>query len=245
MKKKISLFAAVFCYFLGNSQMVVKKYDGTVINDGDVFTYNTIDEDPASLKFRVHNTSTTESILAKIECTSISNSDGNLFEFCFGGNCFYSVFKGLMNPIDGPGYMIGPGSNSGDFDHFWNKKAESTTGDYPMDYQFKIFMVDPLGNETGDPVNITYRYAGALAVNDVNHQNIATIKNTVVNDVLTLESKIDTIIQIVDISGKVLHTSKIVKGNNEINLRNLTPGMYIVNIANATGKMISSKIIKK
>jgi len=244
MKKRIILFAAFFCYFLGYSQMVVKLHDGTEVHNGDVFTFNTVDEESATLKFRVHNNST-DYISVKIECTSLENTDGEPFQFCYGGTCLYAVVEGRTLPMEPGGFPIAPGSHSGDGDHFWNLRTESTTGVFPMNYNFKFFMVDPLGNEYGDPINVTYRYAGALAVNDVNQQNIATIKNTVVKDVLHLESKINTTLQIVEISGKVVHTSKLIKGDNSVNLQNLTSGMYIVNIANAAGKMISNKIIKK
>lgn len=245
MKKRITLFAAIFCYFLGYSQMSVKKTDGTEIHDGDVFTFNTVDEETASLKFAVYNTSSNEPISAKIECTSISNSDGQPFQFCFGGYCYFGVYVGLTNPGGSDGYLIAPGGNSGDSDHFWNLRTESTTGQYPMEYKFKIYMTDPLGNETGDPVNITYRYTGALAVNDAESQNILTIKNTVVSDILNIESKVDTNLQVVDFSGKVVYTGKISKGSNVVNLQNLTKGSYIVNAGNKSGKSISTKIIKK
>lgn len=250
MKKKLTLFAAVFCYLFGYSQMEVKKIDGTVIHDGDVFTYNVVGdaeaephEDPASLNFRVYNTSTTQSILTKIECTGVENSDGSAFQFCFGGNCFFNVFEGMVNPIDGPGYTIAPGGNSGDSDHFWNLSDVSSTGEYPMDFKFRISMIDPFGGVIGDPINITYRYSKELAVNDIAKQS-TVLKNTIVKDVLNIESKIKTTIQIVDFSGKRVFSSEIANGNNAVNLQKLTAGVYIVNIADANGKIKSTKIIK-
>lgn len=244
MKTKFTILTALFCYLLSYSQMVVKKLDGTTINNGDIFSYNTVDEESASLKFTVFNNSSTESMLVKIQCTSVSNSDGQEFQFCFGGYCFFSVFEGMMNPMDAPGYLINPGSNTGDADHFWNLKTASTTGQYPMDFKFKIFEVDPLGNEIGTPVNITYRYAGALAVNDVSMQKDITIKNTVIKDILSFDSKSAADLQVIDYSGKLVSQNKVSKGNNEVNLQKLQAGVYILKFSNSEGKSFTSKIIK-
>lgn len=243
MKKKILLFATVLSYLAGTAQMAVKKLDGTEIHNGDVFEYSTADTDDSMLKFSVYNTSSTQPILVKILCESVLNSNGQSFEFCFGGNCMPFVIVGQDYPP--MGYEIAAGSNSGDSDHFWNQSPVSTTGQYPMDFVFKVYMVDALGSELGDPVRLTYRYNGALGVKDASASAVFSLKNTLVNDVLNLTGKEAGSLNVTELSGKVVATAILAKGDNTVDLQKLQPGVYIVSMRNAGGQASSAKIIKK
>lgn len=226
------------------AQMQIKKLDGTLINNGDVYTYSTVDTEDSILHFTVANTSATQPIKVKVLCESITNSDGQSFEFCYGGNCMPFVLQNQNYPPDG--YEIAPNSNSGDGDHFWNRGAVSTTGQYPLSYTFKFSQVDAFGNELGNPVRLTYKYSGPLAVKETSLQKSGLeIKNTLVTDNLNLNATNGGKINIIDMAGNVVLSKNILKGENKINLQNLLKGNYVISFYNESGVTGSSKIVKK
>ena len=231
-------------FAFSHSQMAVQKLDGTPIKDGDVYTFNKygidgVNED-GKLKFTIGNTSQTESITVKILCESFANSDGYDFQFCFGGNCMPFVIAGQNYPPTG--YIVSPQSNSGDSDYFWNLKDS----DQPMSYKFKFFMTDPLGNEVGTPVRITYIYNKTLAVNEssLNTSGIQ-LKSTMVTDNMEITALKNASISLFDFNGKQVLNKQIKSGTTSINVNNLSSGVYILNTVNAEGKVSNTKIIKK
>lgn len=238
MKKLVLLSAFLTCSF-ALSQMAVKKLDGTIMNDGDVYKYSTYDTDNDMLNFTVANTSSSQSIKVKVLCEALTNTTGEDFEFCFGGNCMPFVMLGMNYPPNG--YNIDANSNTGDFDHFWNKKDS----DQPMSFLFKFYQVDALGNEIGTPVRITYLYNKNLAVSDASAKSEIVLKNTVVTDFIELDSKNNGTISIFDFTGKLLLNKEVKAGNNKINAQKLAAGIYIVNTVSSNGKISTAKIIKK
>ncbi len=243
--KKIFLFSTLLSFAYAFPQMTVKKLDGTVIKDGDVFTYETANTEDSQLKFSVYNTSTTSGINARIDCESLENTNGGDFEFCFGGNCMPFVIAGQSYPGDAP-YYIAPGSNSGDSDHFWNMTTESSTGVYPMKFTFKFYQTDDLGNEIGTPIRMTYQYTKPLAVNESSFEKSGIqIQNTLVSDILKINSRVNTSAQIFDLSGRQVKSVSVYKGENSFNIQNLKPGTYLFTFKNSEGKLASYKILKK
>ncbi|MGA9211637.1 T9SS type A sorting domain-containing protein [Kaistella sp.] len=237
--KKAFILSTLLGFAFFNAQMVVKKLDGTVINNGAVYSYNTFDTDESVLHFTVANSSATEGITVKVLCESLNNTTGDSFEFCFGGNCMPFVMPNFNYPPSG--YNIAPGSNSGDSDHFWNKMDYSE----PMSITFKIYQVDESQNEIGTPVHVTYAYNKQLAVNNVNAVKEVLIKNTIITSSLELSSKTNTGFQLFDMNSKLVKKGELKPGDNSINVQNLTQGIYILNTKSSTGKNQTQKIIKK
>ncbi|MGX9985557.1 T9SS type A sorting domain-containing protein [Chryseobacterium sp. POL2] len=237
--KKFFILSTFLGFALSNAQMLIKKHDGTVINDGAVFSFNTFDDDASKMYYRVINSSTTEDIKVKMICESLENSDGDSFQFCFGGYCMPFVMLNFNYPPEG--YVIAPGSNSGDNDFLWNQKDY----DAPMSASFKFYQVDAFDNEIGTPIRVKYIYDKNLAVTDVNAVKDVLVKNTVVTNSLELNSKINTSFQLFDMNSKLVLNSDIKVGDNKVNVQNLATGVYILNIKNANGKNQTQKIMKK
>lgn len=238
MKKLVLLSTFLTCSF-ALSQMAVKKLDGTVINDGAVYKYNTFNTDNDVLHFTVANTSATQNIKVKVLCESLTNTTGDEFEFCFGGNCMPFVVQGMNYPPNG--YVIDANSNTGDFDHFWNLKESNE----PMSFKFKFYQVDDFGNEIGQPVNITYVYDKQLAVADASTKSDILFKSTMVKDFIEFDSKTTSTINIFDFNGKLVINQEAKAGNNKINVQKLATGVYLVNSVSANGKVSTTKVIKK
>ncbi|SKC10901.1 Por secretion system C-terminal sorting domain-containing protein [Soonwooa buanensis] len=239
--KKFFILSSFLGFALSNAQMVLKKHDGTVIPDGTVFTVNSYNDDASKMYYRLHNTSTTESIKVKMICESVSDNyvPFDMFQFCFGGNCMIFITENMPYP-EGD-FIIGPGSNSGDDDFFWNW----TDYDTPLTAKFKFYEVDAFDNEIGTPIHITYVYDKHLAVNDVNTTKDVLIKNTVITNQLDLNSKIKTSFQLFDMNSKLVKAGDLKAGDNTIDVNSLAAGIYIMNVKNANGKNQTQKIIKK
>ena len=120
MKNKLVLLALFFVACL-QAQMVVKKTDGTVMTDGQIFTYSSTIYAQALLGFYVQNTSTSDNIRIKIKCESITNADGVNMQLCFGGVCLSSITAGNSYPSGQP-VIIAPGASTiNAFDDFYNQ----------------------------------------------------------------------------------------------------------------------------
>lgn len=245
MIKKI-LFTLAFSTFLfSTAQMAVRKADGTDYLNNQTFTFNTFAAPSAALYFSVYNTSTTGSITVKAVCESLTNTDGNLFQFCFSGNCQYSVQQGQEYPQGGTGLVIPAGQNTGTNDYFENMTATTSSGVYPAKTKFKFFMVDDFGGTVGTPFYITYQYNGVLGVNDTVVQNAQIlVNNTTVKDVVNISSKISAIMSVTDMTGRTMQSSSIVKGENAINLQRLSSGTYLLSFKDKDGNIVTQKIIK-
>lgn len=237
--KKLFLLSTFLTCSLAMAQMEVRKTDGTIINDGAIFKYNTFDTANDELIFTVANTSSTQSIKVKVLCETLTNTTGDDFQFCFAGNCLPFVRQGASYPPNG--FVINANSNTGDTDNFWNK----SDSDSPKTFLFKFFQVDSFGVEIGSPVRITYLYDKTLAVSNTATKSDILVKNTVVKDFMEVESKTNGNITIFDFNGKLVSSQELKSGINKINVQKLSTGVYIVNAISAEGKTFTSKIIKK
>ena len=246
MIKKI-LFIFTFASFLfASAQMSVRKLDGTPYVNDQTFEYNTFNSSTAKLSFSVYNTSTTGSITVKALCEALTNTNGNAFQFCFSGNCQFQVVQGQEFPFGGGGNVIAAGQNTGTNDYFENiDPSQSTNGILPMKIKFKFFQVDDFGGTVGAPFYITYQYNGVLGVNDTVVQNAQfLVNNTMVKDMVHISSKISADLNVMDMTGRIVQISTIVKGENAINMQKLSSGTYILSFKDQKGTIVTQKIIK-
>ncbi|HMI08484.1 MAG TPA: T9SS type A sorting domain-containing protein [Flavobacterium sp.] len=247
MKK---LLIAVFCLngILAFAQLSVKKLDGTVINDGDVFVYNTLSnpddlENPNNyLGLKIYNTSA-QSIHVKAEVVSISNSTGDNLQLCIGDVCLSAITAGSSYPNSAT-TIAGNGQNS-DFDHLLNGNAGIDTN-LPVEYVVKIYMLS--GNTpVGNSVTFTYRYQSTLATTGFGSLASAgiVIKSNLVGNQLEVQTQKDVTVTIYDLNGKLVNSTKLVSGTQSIDVSSLNAGMYIANFKNEAGQQATVKIIKK
>ena len=245
MIKKILFIFAFSAFLFSTAQMSVRKPDGTEYVNNQTFTFNTYNTSSATLHFSVYNTSSTASITVKAICESLINTDGSAFQFCFSGNCQFNVVQGQEHPQSGTGLVIPAGTNTGTNDYFENMSATTSSGVYPAKTKFKIIQVDDFGGVVGTPFYITYQYNGVLGVNDTVVQNAQLlVKNTFVKDNVNVSSKISAEMNVIDMTGKTVQTSNIVKGENTINMLKLLSGTYILSFNDKERNIVTQKIIK-
>lgn len=248
MKKIIILSVLLFVSYTFQAQFSVVTYDSStmnetgVINDGDVFAYNTTSYDVASIYFWVKNDNA-HSINLRIVYEEINNANGTDFEFCFGGLCIFAVEEGVNYPEEGGPVVINAGGQTVDFDHFLNKNEGDGTN-YPIDYVIKFFEVDANDNPIGNPITFTYRFDPTMDIEDFSQVN-ASIQNTLVETQLNIVAQEQVQLQVFDIQGKLISDFSLETGVNSLEMSGLSAGLYFGKLQNQAGQSEVFKFVKK
>ncbi len=241
--KKLNTILFCFVSMVSFSQMTLKKLDGTIINNGDVFSFNVATDPGADFEFVIGNTSAS-SITVKTKCVSMTNTNGASVVYCVQPNCINSLVVG--NPFPSLGAVIPAGGTNGNFDHFENLDTGNTPGSN-VEYVFKFYQVDHSGLEIGTPISFTYRYTPALT--DVNFESIKNIgvilKSNLVDSNLEINVANTTEMRLYNLSGELIRNENLVRGNQSIDVSNLASTIYIVKFNNSEGAEASIKIVKK
>jgi hypothetical protein len=245
MKKIILiLFLAIFIFSNANAQFTVNKIDGTPLTSNDIITFTTHSSTASELKFTVQNNST-DNLDFRIRCTSLVNNNGSNFQLCWGGECISSV---ALNGIY-PGFqnVINAGANTIGFnDNFKNFNPGDGTN-YPMDFSFRIFTRDLVGNTVGSSFNITYRYMGpTMSVEQKDKLSAMGVKvlNNVANQFIGLEITKPVQYEIVNLQGQIIATKNIAENTN-IDVSSYQTGLYFLNFKSNEGISDTVKIFKK
>ena len=186
--KKIWITFAILLSINSFAQMVVKRSNGTVITNNQVFPITSLIAPANNVGFFVQNTSNAD-IRVKIRCESILNATGADFELCFG-LCYPSVAAGQRYPGGANAVTVPGNGQTGAGDHFLNNFPGS--GVFPLDYVFTFYMVNATGVEiAGTGVTITYRYNPALSTNSLPNDLASLgidVSKTVTSDFVVIKS---------------------------------------------------------
>ena len=86
---------------------------------------------------------------------------------------------------------------------------------------------------------------GALAATDFSKSKVSVYPNPF-NENLNISTENGGVVHFYDLSGKLVSTSILMKGTNSLNKSSLAKGVYIYQIKNTSGEVVSSgKVIKK
>lgn len=240
-----SLFLSIIglASFIATAQMSLKKLDGTPINDGDVFTFDTAEEPGSYMGIKIFNNSDND-INIKVKVLSIENSTGTNLQLCVGNVCLSTITAGSSYP-NFPAVIEANGQN-GDFDHFLNLNSGINPA-LPVEYGLKFFQVDENGVETGNSVSFTYRFVSALGVSDFNNlaQTGVTLKSNVVASEIEMDLAKNVQYDLYDVSGKSILHQNATTGEHRVDVSNLNAGVYIIYFQNDLGQKSSARIIKK
>jgi hypothetical protein len=240
-----SLFLSIICLstFLASAQMSLKKLDGTPINDGDVFVFDSAEEPASYLGIKIYNNSDTD-INIRVKVLDIVNSNGSNLQLCVGNVCLSTITAGNSYP-NFPA-VIEANSENGNFDHFLNLNT-GIDQNAPVQYTLKFFQVDDNGAEIGNSVSFSYRYVSALGVSNFNAlaQSGVTLKSNIVTNELEMTATKNVQYSLYDISGKSVMAQNISAGDYRLDVSNLNAGVYILFLQNNEGQKASVRIIKK
>jgi|JI9StandDraft_2_1071091.scaffolds.fasta_scaffold05232_2 hypothetical protein len=245
--KKLFIAALFLNALFASAQLSVKKLDGTVINDGDVFVFNALSdpddiENPNNyLGLKIYNTGT-QNMQIKAKAVSISNATGDNLQLCIGDVCLSALTAGNSYPSSA--VTIAAGGTNSNFDHLLNANPGINPA-LPVEYVIKIYQLN--GNvEVGNSVTFTYRYSGALATTgfDALAGVGVTIKSTMVNSQLDIFTQNEVSVTLFDTNGKLVRREELTSGVQTIETASLNSGIYIVNFKNKAGQQATAKIIK-
>ncbi|MEC3876700.1 T9SS type A sorting domain-containing protein [Chryseobacterium salviniae] len=248
MKKIIFLLLFTYMHSWSYGQMALAKDDGTPIVDGQIFTYNSTNENIATLHYKIKNTSAS-SIKVRIKIMSIQNATGSGFQFCYLNTCLPSVAVNAIYPSNAssPITIAANSETPSTGYNMWNSNIGS--GTFPIDYVVKYYLVNNSNIEYGTPVTITYRYDpnAILSVKDTQNskEGFASIPVTLVNSSLPIVSEETVSYTLHNMEGRCLSTGNLKKGSEEINISNLNAGNYFVTLKSPQGKVIVKKITKQ
>ena len=86
---------------------------------------------------------------------------------------------------------------------------------------------------------------GALASNNISKNQVLVYPNPF-NENFTISLNENSVVNFYDISGKLVSSSILLKGNNTLNKSDLQKGVYIYQVKGNSGNVIANgKIIKK
>ena len=240
--KKIVLLLTLSISAFGFSQISLSRHDLTPLVNGQVVAFSSAVFPASELDFYVKNNSTTASTNVKISCVALLNNDGTGFELCFGPDCISSVEEGMTYPINQPYVTLAPGQSSGNEGHFLNTNAGS--GVYPKDYSFRFYQVN---NPTGNTIDIIYRFDPTLTSDEVNQLETSGVilKSSLVESQLDLDVLKATTMEIYDLNGMLISTTKLEYGIQSVDVSNFASGVYLINFVNEKGATSSLKFIKK
>ena len=161
--KKIVFFFLISAFTLTNCKKkesssddttgpLFEVYDvtGAKVNDNHEFVFNTVDQS-AQLNLMVKNL-TGETLKLKTKLTSVTGTDGSMFEFCFG-NCYVGMQQGTAYPVGSTLDVAANQTTSPNDIHYLNHYDGGNAT-----YNVVIYAVDDNGNQKGDEFHFVYKY---------------------------------------------------------------------------------------
>jgi hypothetical protein len=220
-----------------SAQFTFRTLAGDPINEGDIYTYNSVANDNAKLRFRIQNTITSP-IEVKIQAISITGGNGTGFELCYAGTCNDNIaLNGIYPDYE---YPLGPGQNNGNFDHFVNNNA---LGGMPADFVFSVYAV---GFES-QAITFTYRYAPDMSVSTITKAAPSLIlEQTQVQHQLSFSAEESGTASIINLNGQAVTGSfSFEAGLNQQPITTLSSGVYFIKASYSNGATEVVKFIKK
>lgn len=211
--------------------------DGNEIPDNTEVIFTTANTSEAAFPFRIINISD-EPIEVKIKSTNIINSNGANFQVCYGGTCYDNIMvNGIYPEYE---FEIEPGEDNGPGDYFRNNNVSESEN---MTFEFSIYAV---GFEE-NAITFTYKYEPQLSINDIDKLTTMGIhiNNTLVKNTFGFEANDAGVVEIYDLNGRLVSTSKYDVGAQNIEMSALNAAIYIAKFNNVQGNTSTIKIVKQ
>lgn len=229
-----------------NQKFTVSNLAGEEYVNNSVHVFNIVGDmsqeitDDIKLYYVVKNIGG-ETIIAAGEVIEMTNADGELAQFCFGGDCYYPVFKDYFYPNNGA--HIAPGEVQSMHDYFANFEGGSDL----VEYKFRFLQLDANGQEIPNTsFYLTYRYEKNMGLSDVNSSiSIAEVSPTVAKDFTTVNLKENAQAKILTTTGQLIKTVELKAGKSNLSLAGLAKGVYYLQFNGVSGKTTTSKILVK
>lgn len=243
--KKIILMAGLLLGSMVQAQEISVTGNGTVITDGQEFTYNSLEESESELTLIATNISD-ENINIKMRLDEMTNTNGQNVQFCFGELCFFSVSEGSMVPTNASGVTLEPGETNNPNDHFWNNNP-GIDGTSAVEYVITFVKVDDEGEVIDDLLTFTYIYQPTLSTTDINTlQNMGiSLNQTLVKEQLEVTTEYAGTMDVYAVNGQIVKSVALASGYQSVNASDISAGIYIVKFTNTNNQTHQVKIVKQ
>lgn len=250
MKKIIFIAGLLICSLTKAQTVSVTGKDGVTITDGYTYTTNSLNTNEGEDGYMpiIVTNLTSEDIYVKLKMDSMENATGNqnFIFFCFGEQCYFSVSEGTSVPSNVIQGRILAGETNDTADHFANAYNGDTPGEDVI-YNMSLVQYSSDGTEGDTLLSFSYVYSPTANVNDIEGlSNLGiNLKNTVVTDVLQLDSSIAANVELFDLNGKKVQANTIKNGYQTLDLSALTSSVYIAKFTTEDNRTSQIKIVKK
>jgi len=249
MKKIIfsALFFAAVSGYAQDQDYTVTNLDMVEYENNSVHVFNvhgTFDDpiDEAKLHLVINNT-TSDPIYVTGEVVEISNTNGEMAQFCIGGpagNCFFPLFEGGFYP-NTDGGVVPANANWGFNDYLINLDPTNLS-----EYTIRFLQTDGEGNEIPNTsFFLTYRYDENMSVSDMNSVAIAKVYPTVVKNTTTVNLKENAVVQVLNLQGKTVKSLNLKSGVSQLDLSGLSAGVYLIQFKGNSGLTTTTKVVVK
>lgn len=237
MIKNYLFTLCLFSFFLSYAQFQVLDDNGVPLPEGYVFNINTAEEDKATWKFSVRNTSDLEKIRIKLCCEELVNTTGDPF-YLF----FYTDYLHIHEVEEGECYL----------DEHDDDIMLVTDEDYELgmhnpeegecrSWKFCVQQYDENDNKINEPFCFTYRYEPNLSINDIQLKNVNVYPTTIKNS-FKVETTEQLALSIYNLSGKLVQEAIVNDNKKVLDLSQLSAQPYILNFINNKGQRYIKKI---
>lgn len=184
-------------------------------------------------------------IPANIE--GITARQGDLVMAFDGSTCVGAV---IIEDVNGVLNLV---ATSSDEVNKGYKSGQTIRLEYHSTYDNTVYDLIPqkilLGSMNYEELGTLYAEfkANALGIDDNNATPIKVYPNPVTNYIFNIETQFNHLVQlnIMDISGRIVHKEKLIKKNNEITLDGISEGMYFIQLLDNGLIVHQQKIIVK
>lgn len=244
--KKLILLAGLLITGFAQAQIVTITGNGDPIEEGETFTFTTRQPQATSELDLLVTNITDQDIYVKLRMNSITNNaNGNQVQFCFGELCFFTVQVGSLVPNNTLQSKIEPGESNPPADHFWNNDEGDVVGQ-PVSYNMSFVLTDANGTILETLRTFNYVYAPTMGTNDFTSLESLgiSVSNTVVKDMLKLNSSQKATVEFYSVSGQLVKSSSVAEGNQSIDLSGLSAAVYIAKFTTENNQSSSIRIVK-
>ena len=243
MKKTLLILSLTLFTFISHAQFEIRNYDDdSIVTDGETLSFSDTGcgyTDSCNWRFKVTNTSATETLNMRIYVDNMVNSDGSNVQLCFSGTCLNSVSLGTGYPTSTPA-SIAPGASTGPGNYFWNQNPVGTST--VMEWTLRFQALDGSGTPTGTPLSVTYRFDPNLSIEEQDLNTVEIFPTQVKNE-LTVSSNKDLTAEFYDILGKKVKQVNILAGGSQVDVSDLSSQLYIIRFISEEGNISTQKIV--
>ena len=219
-------------------------------NTSHTYETNALSGQGSQFKYNVTNSSN-QPLNFKAQVIGLTNyTSGQDMSFCYAAFCEFNVVLNQIYPSAEEPFLMQPGENMnavGENDCKFQNTSAGTTPSLLKEYVIKFYAENPDTNaQVGDAFTLTFRYNPNLSsISETLKQLGIQLQSTVITNEIIINAQEQSMMSIIDMSGKTVLNANLIEGNNNINADFLDTGVYFLSFETSSNRKATQKIIKK